>query len=76
MNKEGQLLVAHVPPTKRQRMANGFRPIEEAAIPHDPCFLKLSRGVYTIGFCPDDIWLREHDMMPVDPIGFLDFPDD
>ena len=60
----------------RPTATHGFRPIKEAAIPHGLCFLKLGRGVYTTGFCPDGVWLREHDMMPVDPIAFLDFPDD
>jgi hypothetical protein len=68
--------VAHVPPTKRQRMANGFRPIEEADYPHDPCFLRLGPGDYTIGFCADDaIWLRLHDLVPVQPTHFRDYPD-
>jgi hypothetical protein len=75
MNMEGQRLVAHVPPTKKL-MANGFRPIEAAGAPHGPCFLRLAPGVYTIGFCAEDaIWLRQHDMLPVEPTHFRDYPD-
>lgn len=59
-----------------QLVTQGFRPIIEAGWPHDPCFLRLGPGVYTIGFCADDgIWLRHYDMLPVQPTHYRDYPD-
>jgi hypothetical protein len=54
----------------------GFRPTEEAGAPHDLCFLRLGPGKYTTGFrTPDAVWLDQHDLMPVSPTHFRDYPD-